>query len=325
MHSKNTNPQGHLFCDYVYKNVIPEDHLLKRINAAISFSFVEEKTREFYAKTGRPATSPVMLFKMMIVGFLYNISDRRLEEEVRLNMAFKWFVGLDLDDNPPDHSTLTRFRERLGEEGFSTLFNRLVEMAREQGLVNDRLNIIDSTHVSANVDVARLKKHKIDDDDKTYVDRNSPDQDARFGRKSKKKVFYGYKDHVAMDADSSIVTGLKTTPGNIPDRDVFGEIITGNPETVAADKGYDSSPNWEYLSEHGIKPAIIPIRRSPGRPPKAEKQRPRVERIFAEAKLYHGKRSCRWLGIVKAKIQCLLTFTAINLKTIARLTLIPQE
>ena len=318
MFSNQSQDQNNMFGSFVYDHVIPDDHLLKKLSKAIDFSFVEDETREFYSHTGRPGLSPVMLFKCCLIAFLYDISDRRLEDEIDYHIVFKWFVGLDIDQKSPDHSTMTRFRDRLGEEGFRRLFNRIVELTREVGLVDDRLTIIDSTHVTANVDVGRLKQHKQDDDDNSYVDRHSPDPDARFGRKSKTKGFYGYKDHVAIDADSSIITAIRTTPGNVPDRDMFIPLITGQPRAATADKAYDAAPNWSYLESRSIQAAIIPMERSRGRPPSVERQRSWIERKFAELKRYHGKRRCRWIGLLKATIQALLTCAAVNLKILAR-------
>jgi hypothetical protein len=82
------------------------------------------------------------------------------------------------------------FRQRLGAEGFQCLFNQVVEQARARGLVSDRLHIIDATHMTAKVDLFRLKKeHRDGDNDDHYVDRTSPDPDGRFGRKTPKKGF----------------------------------------------------------------------------------------------------------------------------------------
>ena len=318
MFNNQSPDQKHLFGNFVYDHVIPQDHLLKRLAQAVDFSFVDEETREFYSRTGRPGLSPVMLFKCCLIAFLYDVSDRRLEDEINYHIVFKWFVGLDIDQKAPDHSTMTRFRDRLGEEGFRRLFNRIVDLTRKAGMVDERLTIIDSTDVAANVNLGRLKKHKQDDDDHSYVDRHSPDPDARFGRKSRDKGFYGYKDHLAIDADSSIITAIATTPGNVPDRDMFIPLIRGNPRAATADKAYDAAPNWSYLESRSIQAAIIPMERDRGRPPSVEGQRSWIERKFAELKLYHGKRRCRWIGLLKATIQALLTCSAVNLKTFVR-------
>ncbi len=88
---------------------------------------------------------------------LYDVSDRRIEEEVNVNLVLKWFVGLAVDEAPPDSSSLTRFRGRLGEERFANIFNQIVEIAREEGLISDRLSIVDSTDVKAKVDTFKIK------------------------------------------------------------------------------------------------------------------------------------------------------------------------
>ena len=107
------------------------------------------------------------------------VSDRRIEEEVYFNLALKWLVGLAIDESPPDSSGLTCFRNRLGEERFTSIFNQIVETAREKGLVSDRLSIVDSTDVKAEVDTFKIKDNP----------EASPDKDARHGYKGEKKPF----------------------------------------------------------------------------------------------------------------------------------------
>ncbi len=131
------------------------------------------------------------MFQMVFLQFLYDLSDREVEEQITYDMAFKWFLGLSAEEFPPDHTTLCRFRQRLGAEGFRTLFNQVVEQARTKGFVSDRLHILDAPHLEAKVDLFRIKKehaNQHDDDDHIYIDRGSPDPEARFGRKSNKRL-----------------------------------------------------------------------------------------------------------------------------------------
>src|ERR671939_1043049 len=94
---------------------VPQDHLLRRIAEVIDFSFVRQLTARFYSHTGQPGIDPVVLFKMALLGYLYGItSERRLAEELRLHLAFMWFVGYDLDERTPDHSVLSKARRRFG-------------------------------------------------------------------------------------------------------------------------------------------------------------------------------------------------------------------
>jgi len=95
----------------------------------------------------------VLMFTMDFLQFLYDLSDRHLEEWATWDMMFKGFLGLSAEELPPDHTILCRFRQGMGAEGFQRLFNHVVEQARTQGLVSDRLRIIDATHMNTKVDL----------------------------------------------------------------------------------------------------------------------------------------------------------------------------
>ena len=117
---RRESTQRSFFDQTLYDRLIESDHFLRRLDAVIDFGFVHRVCRSCYAReVGRPAASPVMLFKMVLLQFLYDISDRRIVEEVRYHMAFKWFCGLEADGEPPHPTTLTHFRARLGPERFA--------------------------------------------------------------------------------------------------------------------------------------------------------------------------------------------------------------
>lgn len=96
----------------------------KLLNKAVDFSFVNQLCRDAYTPNfGRPAYEPEMMFRVLFLQFLYDISDRRVEEEVNFNLLFKWFAGLAIDEKAPDSPSLTRFRDRLCGERFTEIFN----------------------------------------------------------------------------------------------------------------------------------------------------------------------------------------------------------
>lgn len=206
------------------------------------------------------------------------------------------------------------------------IFNRIVELAGKKGFITDRLHIIDSTHIEARLDLFRLKKeHKKEEFDKTYVDRHSPDPDARFGHKTKNKIFYGYKAHCGMDADSLIITDCITTPGNEPDGDKLPKLIRGSPKDITADKSYDSNDNHNELKDRGIRssiilkgnrvdPAVLNLANT-----ESQKERPKIEPKFSEEKNRHGMKKCRYWGLLKTKIQVLMCCIVVNLKRIVKL------
>ncbi|MGA8140288.1 MAG: IS5 family transposase [Desulfobaccales bacterium] len=296
---------------------------MKDLAQVVDFRFVQEHCQDFYVDWGRDHWDPVLMFKMVFLQFLYDLSDQEMEEKAAFNLVYKWFLGLSTEELPPDHTVLCRFRQRLGPEGFETLFNQVVEQARNRDFITDRLHIIDSTHIIARVDLFRLKKEHKDkgDDDGHYVDRHSPDPDARFGRKSKKKSFYGYKAHKVEDADSEFIVRVKTTPGNVPDGTQLPALIDGRAGEATGDKAYDSEPNHAHLAAEGVTSGIIRRQRRPGRPRHSLRERPKIERKFSEGKNRHGLNKARYWGLAKVSIQSFMVAMVLNLKRPVKLTL----
>jgi transposase len=192
---KTGSANGSFSGNFLYDRLLAgREHLLLDLNRLVDFGFVCRACRDFYQDWGRDAWDPVLMFKMVCLQFLYDLSDREVEEQATFNLLYKWFLGLSAEERPPGHSTVCRFRARLGAEGFQRLFNQVVEQARAQGPVSDRLHIIDSTHMTAKVDLFRLKKeHRDGDDDDHYVDRNSPDPEPASAARPRRKAFTATK------------------------------------------------------------------------------------------------------------------------------------
>lgn len=323
--TKKGKANGSFFGNFLYEQILSQrPHFLQDLAQVVDFRFVEEHCKGFYADWGRDPWDPVLMFKMVFLQFLYDLSDREMEEQATFNLVYKWFLGLSVEELPPDFSTLCRFRGRLGAEGFETLFNQVVEQTRRRGFITDRLHIIDSTHITARVDLFRLKKEhqgKGDGDDGRYVDRHSPDPDARFGRKSKKKSFYGYKAHKVEDADSEFIVQVKTTPGNVHDGTQLPALIDGRAREATGDKAYDSEANHAHLATLGVASGIIRRQPRPGRPRHSRRERPKIERKFSEGKNRHGLDKARYWGLAKVSIQSFMTAIVLNLKRLVKLTL----
>lgn len=312
---RRDSSQRSFFDQTLYDRLIEADHFLRRLDGVIDFDFVHHVCRRCYSReVGRPAASPVMLFKMTMFQFLYDISDRRIVEEVRYHMAFKWFCGLDADGEPPHPTTLTRFRARLGPERFAKIHNRIVHLARERSLVSDRLSVVDATHVEA-----RMNSYKVDDED-------PPDPDARRGGRGGGKTFVGYKAHLALDADSRIITQEEATSANVFEGRRLPEVLEKNARRLTADKAYDSNHNHRLLNNLGIRSAIILKRNRLGHPlggkrwiQDDQRQRRRIEPKMAEIKHLHGLVRARYWTLPKMKIQLHLAVIAANVKRIVKL------
>ena len=113
----------------VYAQTVPQDHFLRKLKAVVDFSFVNDLCKELYCPdNGRPSLEPQLLFKALFLQFLYNLNDYTAEDEINDRMSFKYFLGLSVNENGPDHSTLFKFRDRLGTERFSQILPALISL-----------------------------------------------------------------------------------------------------------------------------------------------------------------------------------------------------
>ena len=135
----------------VFGKLVPSDHYLRKVKELIDFEAFREHLRDAYSDRGRPAEDPVLMLKLEFLEFYYDLSDREVIAEARVNVAFRYFLDIPLDKPLPVPSLLSQFRARLGEERHQRIFDEVVRQAREQGLVRDRLRLKDATHVIADV------------------------------------------------------------------------------------------------------------------------------------------------------------------------------
>lgn len=336
--------QNSFFGHYLYDQIVPANHLLRKVSETVDFSFVNELCLPAYKNLGalgnRPY-EPAMLFKILFLSFLYDISAREMEEQINDRLSFKWFLNLAVNDLAPDHSTLTCFIERVGVDKFEEIFNQLVKQAKDKGLVHERLKIIDSTAIRAKVDLNRITRDHGKDDGAggDYINKSSPDPDARFGHKSDAKQFYGYKQHIVIDGDSEIIEAVEVTAGNVNDDKLVAPLlaktklsIDGRKQTkILADKGYDTNYNHQLIKDQYQSKSFIMVKKNRKVPKlirlmksaiykKITKERHKVERRFADGKVNHGLGRCRWLGQWKIEIQSYLTASVLNCKRMMVLT-----
>lgn len=142
-----------LFYYFRLEDQIPDDHLLKRLDRFIDFGFIRERLRDSYSSIGRPSIDPEILLRLLLVGYLYGItSERRLMEEVRMHLAYRWFSRLGFEREIPDHSTFSKNRHgRFRGVGiFWEVFEEIVRRCLEAGLVEGKRLTVDGTMVTAN-------------------------------------------------------------------------------------------------------------------------------------------------------------------------------
>jgi transposase len=137
--------------DLSLEDLVPKGHLYRRLEATLDLSFVRELVAPLYAGGGRPSVDPVVFFKLQLVMFFEDLrSERQLMGVVADSLSLRWYLGYDLHEQLPDHSSLTRIRERFGLEVFRRFFERIVEECAEAGLVWGEELFFDATKVEAN-------------------------------------------------------------------------------------------------------------------------------------------------------------------------------
>ncbi len=155
---KPKSPQESFYGSYLYDRVVPIDHLLRKINQVVDFSFTGQILKDRYnPNIGRPAEDPEFMLRLCLLQYIYGDSDRQVVENAQLNLAYKYFLGLAVDAEVPDYTTISYFRaRRLGEEKFRSVLEQIVEQCISRGLVKGNRQIIDSTPIRANITLSSI-------------------------------------------------------------------------------------------------------------------------------------------------------------------------
>ena len=158
----------------ILEELVPQEHLLRKIDAVIDFSFINKLCKPYYSENnGRPAIEPEVLFRMLFIGYLYGIrSERRLLEEIEVNNAYRWFIGYDLTEKLPDVSVIwqNRLRRYNGSDIPQQIFDEIVRQAIAKGLVGGKILYSDSTHLKANANKNKFVEKQAKAEAKDYID-----------------------------------------------------------------------------------------------------------------------------------------------------------
>src|SRR5580765_6487306 len=158
MMGRRIGGQRHLFYEFHLDEVIPDDHLVRKVDAVLDLSWVHAELAPHYSRIGRPSIDPVLMIRMLIIGYVFAIrSERLLCRAVKVNMAYRWFCGLSIEDKIPDHSAFSRARnERFRESGiFRRVFERVVEACIAAGLVGGEGFAVDASLIAADANKQR--------------------------------------------------------------------------------------------------------------------------------------------------------------------------
>ena len=299
------------FGDRALTRHVPDDHFLVRVDGLIDWGPIERMLESLYSHTGRPSHPPLVLFKILLLQQWFGLSDPQAEAQVRDRLSFMRFVGLGLDDDVPDETTLVRFRQRLLRLD-SDLLDTINEQLEGKGLVIKRGTLIDATVVKS----ARKAPPRRDGA------KDTSDVEAGWSVKDLKRPVHGFKAHIAVDEGSTLIRQVETTPANVHDSQMAKELVQWDEQAVYADKAYDCDGLRGELARMDIGDGIL-RRKKPGQELSAEDVahnrccagiRAEVERPFAWWKELFGVRRCRYMGLAANRVHFNLLAMAYNLK-----------
>jgi len=278
-----------LFYYFRLEDQVPENHLLRLIDKHISFEFVREQLRDRYSEAGRPSIDPELLLRMLLIGYLYGItSERKLVEELRMHLAWRWFTGLGFDQEIPHHSTFSKNRHGRFQESklFEQLFERIVKQCVEVGLVRGKELSVDGSFVEANAaQQSRIPREQLAEAAEVHyavgqylqeLEQQNPveepvheqdqvsttDPDSTYATKGGTPARLGYYDNYLVDNPSCVIVGVQATAARMSQETVAAQdMITGfaawqgrAPESVAADTTYGNGEFLQWLADRSITP-----------------------------------------------------------------------
>jgi transposase len=279
MMGRLTAGHGQLFYEFHLDEVVPADHVVRRIDAVLDLGWIHKELAPFYSNTGRPSIDPELMIRMLLVGYVFAIrSERRICAEVQVNLAYRWFCRLSIEDKIPDHSIFSRARhERFREsEVFRRVFERVVATCIAVGLVGGEAFSIDASLIKADVDqtkrmpgdeavdwprpeeasraiaeyLAALDEARVaEDSDHGDNDRKPPkqisltDPQAAWVARKKMSPFFAYDANYLIDNKLGIIVDVSGRYGLSPKR-------------LAGDTAYGTGRLLRWLTDRDIAPHI---------------------------------------------------------------------
>ncbi len=279
--------QEKLFLSFQLSERIPIDNFYRRLKGILDLSFISKKTSSYYGEEGQKSIDPVVFFKLMLIGYIENLnSDRKIIEHASMRMDMLYFIGYDIDESLPWHSTLSRTKKLYGEELFLEVFRKVLSLSANQGMIDGRHQAVDSAYIKANASLEKIVPKKNIDDAANFLkelsdneeeakqekkqktskknsDWTSPsDPDARMSKKGNKPCQLNYTGQISVDTSSHIICGAMADFADKRDAQSLSKITDQtienlereglNVEEVLADTNYSSGEALRYLESKNI-------------------------------------------------------------------------
>jgi transposase len=278
------------------EQLVPKDHLVRKLDAAIDFNFIYPLVEHLYSAVGRPSIDPVVLFKMTFIQYTFGIrSMRQTIKEIETNMAYRWFLGFGFHTEVPHFSTFGKNYVRRFQDSdiFEQIFYHILKEIMDQGLLSEEHVFIDSTHVKASANKRKYAKKVVRKETRAYEEKlqeelnldreengkkpfppekfergemkeikeSTTDPESGYYVKDERTKQFAYSFHAATD-EKGFVLGSIVTPGNVHDSHLLQPLVekviahVGKPVAVVADAAYKTPAITNYLLENQMLPVL---------------------------------------------------------------------
>ncbi len=246
--------------DEVFALIITPNHPFKRINDIIDFNKIAEPMRATYSTIGAQGIDVEKGIKALLIQFWEDYSDRNMEKALRENLAVKWFCGFGLTEATPDFSYFSKLRKRIGTKRIAAMFKEINTTLETHGLFGNVFTFIDASTIITKAELWEERDKALADGEKklnnSNVQKYATDSDAKWGAKSKSKIWFGHKRHLSVDMRHGLILKSTITNASVPDFKVVGSILPKQ-GAVFMDKLYDTNFTNQLVTARSCHVATI--------------------------------------------------------------------
>lgn len=302
--------------DEVFALIIDDNHPFKRINEIIDFAALAEPMRATYSTIGAQGIDVEKGIKALLIQFWEDYSDRNMEKALKENLAVKWFCGFGLTEPTPDFSYFSKLRKRIGTKRIATMFQDINATLETHGLFGNVFTFIDASTIITKAALWGERDKALADGEQKLNNSNvakyAADTDARWGAKSKNKIWFGHKRHLSVDMRYGLIRKSTITNASVPDFKTVKSILPKQ-GAVFMDKLYDTNFTNKLVTAHNCHVATIQKDNRKNRDKSLNAWRSRIrmpfENVFSKL-----PKQARYRGHAKVTMQAFMQAIVHNLK-----------
>ena len=304
------------------EDLVSSTHIYRKFLNLWNLDLVRLELERLEAESDYKGYGIFRIFLCLLLQFLEDLPDRELERFIAENASAKWFCQFGLVDKTPDHSVFGRVRSRIGTNKLSKIFSLLRDQLKSQGYMSEVFTFVDATHLISKVGLWKERDKaielKLESLNNKTLEKVSADKDAKFGAKSKDKIWFGYKQHTSVDMQSGMINKVAITSANVIDSKGFKHVAP-NSGAAYADKGYCDKNAKQAALTKGVHLCAIKKNNVKGKNRDLDRYYTAIRAPFEHVFSKQNKR-VRYRGIAKNQFSAFMQAITFNFKRLVVVT-----